>query len=225
VARTGVARVRFVTSHPKDLSDETLAAIAEEPAVCEYLHLPAQSGSTRVLTAMNRRYTKEQYLDAVERAYAAVPGLALSGDIIVGFPGETDEDFEDTLDLVRRCRYDQLFTFLYSPRPGTRAATMGDEVPREVAQERFDRLVKIVQRTALEKNLALVGSTVEVLVEGSSKPDAAMLSGRTRTNKLVHAPVPDGVDPDRLVGTLVSVEVTEAHAWHLVGRAAGYQHR
>ncbi|MCL4079626.1 tRNA (N6-isopentenyl adenosine(37)-C2)-methylthiotransferase MiaB [Coriobacteriia bacterium Es71-Z0120] len=225
VARTGVARVRFVTSHPKDLSDETLAAIAEEPAVCEYLHLPAQSGSTRVLTAMNRRYTKEQYLEAVERAYAAVPGLALSGDIIVGFPGETDEDFEDTLDLVRRCRYDQLFTFLYSPRPGTRAATMGDEVPRDVAQERFDRLVKIVQRTALEKNLALVGSTVEVLVEGSSKRDAAMLAGRTRTNKLVHAPVPDDADPDRLVGTLVPVEVTEAHAWHLVGRVAGYQHR
>jgi tRNA-2-methylthio-N6-dimethylallyladenosine synthase len=223
VARTGVSRVRFVTSHPKDLSDETLAAIAEEPAVCEYLHLPAQSGSTRVLEAMNRRYSRDQYLEAVERAYAAVPGLALSGDIIVGFPGETDEDFEDTLDLVRRCRYDQLFTFLYSPRPGTRAAEMGDEVPREVAQRRFDRLVELVQRIALEKNLSLVGSTVEVLVEGTSKRDAAMLSGRTRTNKLVHAPLPEGVDVGLIEGTLVSVHITDAHAWHLVGRVAGYQ--
>lgn len=223
VARTGVARLRFVTSHPKDLSDETLAAIAEEPAVCEYLHLPAQSGSTRILKAMNRGYTREQYLAAVERAYAAVPGLALSGDIIVGFPGETDEDFEDTLDLVRRCRYDQLFTFLYSPRPGTKAARMTSDVPREVAQGRFDRLVDLVQQMALEKNRAEVGNVVEVLVEGTSKRDAAMLTGRTRTNKLVHAPLPPGVEPADLEGSLVSVRVTEAHPWHLVGTVAGYQ--
>lgn len=223
VARTGVKRLRFVTSHPKDLSDDTLRAMAEEPAVCEYLHLPAQSGSTRILRAMNRGYSKEQYLAAVERAYELVPGLALSGDVIVGFPGETEQDFEETLDLVQRCQYDQLFTFLYSPRPGTRAAQLPDAVPPAVAQDRFERLVKLVQDSALEKNRRLAGSVVEVLVEGPSRKDPGMLAGRTRTNKLVHAPFPAGADPASLEGTFLAVRVVEAHAWHLMGEVAGYQ--
>lgn len=222
VARTGVKRLRFVTSHPKDLSDETLLAMAEEPAVCEYLHLPAQSGSSRILQAMNRGYSREQYLAAVERAYELVPGLALSGDIIVGFPGETEEDFADTLDLVERCRYDHLFTFLYSPRPGTRAARMEDTVPPEIAQRRFEQLAELVRRSALTKNLALVGTSVEVLVEGPSRKDPSMLAGRTRTNKLVHAPFPEGADPAALTGGFVTVRITEAHAWHLIGEVAGY---
>jgi tRNA-2-methylthio-N6-dimethylallyladenosine synthase len=245
VAGTGVTRVRFATSHPKDLSADTIRVLAEVDEVCPYLHLPVQSGSNRVLEAMNRRYTREGYLDLVDELYATVPGLALSTDVIVGFPGETDADFEDTLDLVSRARLDQAFTFIYSPREGTPAAQLESRVPREVSQERFDRLVEIVHASAQSKNDALVGETVDVLFEGSSKRDPDVLTGRTATNKVVHVPVPGlgaalgAVDtpervPDtadtssaaadggaqRFAGTILPVRIEEAHTWFLNGSFA-----
>ncbi|MHB8925987.1 MAG: tRNA (N6-isopentenyl adenosine(37)-C2)-methylthiotransferase MiaB [Coriobacteriia bacterium] len=223
VARTGVKRLRFVTSHPKDLSDETIATMATEPAICNYLHLPVQSGSTRVLEAMHRTYTREHYLALVERLYTAIPDLALSTDVIVGFPGETEEDFSDTLDLVRQCRYDQAFTFLYSPREGTPAADMPDRVDPATAQRRFESLVEVIQASARAKNAALVGSLHEVLVEGGSKRDSAVLTGRTRSNKVVHAPLPAGVDAESLAGTFVNVRITEAQTWFLSGTLEGYE--
>jgi tRNA-2-methylthio-N6-dimethylallyladenosine synthase len=217
VAATGVSRLGFATSHPKDLSDETIAAMAATPAVLRSLHLPVQSGSDRVLAAMNRRYTRDHYLALVGKLRAAMPDLALSSDIIVGFPGETEADFADTLDLIQRCRFDQVFTFLYSPRAGTRAAIMPDPVPREVAQERFERLVEHVQRHALENNLRLVGTTQEVLLEGPSKRDAQVLVGRTRGAKVCHLPVPSGREADDFGGECVQTRISAAHTWYLVG--------
>ncbi len=221
VAATGVRRIRFATSHPKDLSEETIAVMAETPEVCKYLHLPVQSGSDRILTAMNRHYTQESYLALVDRLYAAIPGLALSTDIIVGFPGETEEDFLATLDVVRAARYDQSFTFIYSPREGTPAATMDGQVPREVSQERFDRLVEAVHAGVLENNVKLVGTTQSVLFEGTSKRDELMLTGRTDGNKVVHVPVPEGTTARELAGTFADVEIEEAQTWFLSGRIAG----
>ncbi len=155
VADTGVDRIRFATSHPKDLSDETIAAMSEVPAVMPYLHLPVQSGSDRILAAMNRRYTRADYLRLVDRARAAIPNLALSTDIIVGFPGETESDFEDTLDVVRRVGFDQAFTFIYSPREGTPAASLGGRVPREESQPRFDSLVELVHSLRVHEQPAV----------------------------------------------------------------------
>jgi len=221
VAETGIARIRFATSHPKDLSADTIAAMAEVPAVMPYLHLPVQSGSDRILKAMNRHYTHESYLDLIARIRDAVPGLALSTDVIVGFPGETGEDFEATLDVMRAGRFDQAFTFIYSPREGTPAARMEDRVPREVAQERFDRLVAIVQSSALENSVGYVGSVQPVLFEGVSKRDALMLAGRTPSNKMVHVRVADGHDASEFTGRIVDVEIDEAQTWFLTGRLAG----
>jgi tRNA-2-methylthio-N6-dimethylallyladenosine synthase len=221
VAGTGLERVRFTTSHPKDLSDETIAAMAETPQVCRHLHLPVQSGSDRVLRAMNRHYTADSYLALVERLYAAMPDLALTTDLIVGFPGEDEDDFEGTMRVVEAARYDQAFTFIYSPREGTPAATMPDQVPRDVVQERFDRLVSAIQASALAKNRPLQGTTQRVLVEGASKRDPRMLLGRTGGNKVVHAPCPAGLDPRDLAGRLVEVEVQEAQTWFLLGALRG----
>lgn len=221
VAATGVKRLRFVTSHPKDLSDETIAVMATTPQVCKYLHLPVQSGSDRILSAMNRRYTKESYLGLVDRLYEAIPGLALSTDVIVGFPGETEEDFEATLEVVRHARYDQAFTFLYSPREGTPAANLTETVPRDVMQVRFDKLVAIVQSSAFAKNQELIGTVQEVLVEGTSRRDATVITGRTDTNKVVHAPLPDGVSGTSLTGTLVRIVIEEAQTWFLSGHFEG----
>jgi len=217
VAGTGVRRIRFATSHPKDLSAETIAAMVELPAVVPYLHLPVQSGSNRILKLMNRVYTKESYLELVESLYAAIPGLALSTDVIVGFPGETEEDFEDTMDVVRTARFDQAFTFIYSPREGTPAASMGDPVPREITQVRFDRLVELVHSSALAKNRALVGTEQEVLFEGPSKRDARVLTGRTPGNKVVHVPVPEGLEPLDYAGRFAPVTIVEAQTWFLTG--------
>lgn len=219
VAGTGIPRVRFVTSHPKDLSDDTVSAMAEMSNVMPYLHLPVQSGSDRILKAMRRRYTAADYLALVGRLRAAIPGLALSTDVIVGFPGETDEDFEATMALVNAARYDQAFTFIYSPRAGTPAADMGGRVPKEVAQERFDRLVEVVHRSALENNVPMVGTVQEVLVEGASKRDASVLSGRTPTSKVVHAPLEAGRSAEDLAGTFVDVEIDSAQTWFLSGHA------
>jgi tRNA-2-methylthio-N6-dimethylallyladenosine synthase len=221
VAETGIERIRFATSHPKDLSAATIAAMAEVSAVMPYLHLPVQSGSDRVLAAMNRHYTQAEYLALVQRVRDAVPGVALSTDVIVGFPGETDEDFEATLAVMRAARFDQAFTFIYSPRDGTPAARMGGRVPRDLAQERFDRLVEIVQSSALANALPFVGTTQPVLVEGTSKRDDAMLSGRTPTNKVVHAPVPAGRLAAEFEGRIVAVEIDHAQTWFLAGQVAG----
>jgi tRNA-2-methylthio-N6-dimethylallyladenosine synthase len=218
VSATAVPRIRFVTSHPKDLSERTIAAMAELPNVMPYLHLPVQSGSDRILKRMNRHYTAEHYLGLVERLRTQVPGIALSTDIIVGFPGETEQDFEATMRLVEHARYDQAFTFIYSPREGTPAAKMSDAVPRVVAQERFDRLVEAVQSSAFENNVPYVGTVQQVLVEGGSKRDTSVLAGRTPTSKVVHAPLPDGLTAEQLAGTFVTVEIESAQTWFLAGR-------
>lgn len=217
VAQTGVSRIRFATSHPKDLTDEVIERFATIPSLMPYLHLPAQSGSNRILEAMNRRYTRERYLELVRKVRRACPDIALSTDIIVSFPGETEEDFLDTLHLVQEVGYNQAFTFIYSKREGTPAAKMTDHTPREVIQDRFDRLVEAVQDGAFRANQAYLGSIQPVLVEGASKRDAGLLVGKSPHNVTVHAPVPDGMSMDQLTGTMVDVRVDEARTWYLSG--------
>ncbi len=221
VADTGIARIRFATSHPKDLSESTIDAMAEVPAVMPYLHLPVQSGSDRVLAAMNRVYTRADYLALVDRLRERIPGLALSTDIIVGFPGETEEDFERTLEVVRHGGFDQAFTFIYSAREGTPAASMEETVPRDVSQVRFDRLVEIVQSSARDNNRVLLGTTQPVLFEGSSKRDSDVLTGRTPTNKVAHVPVPEGHSAEEFAGRILDVEIEEVQTWFVSGRLAG----
>jgi tRNA-2-methylthio-N6-dimethylallyladenosine synthase len=183
----GIDRIRFTSPHPKDLRPETIAAMAECDAVCEHLHLPLQSGSDRTLARMHRGYTAERYLRRLADARSAIPDLAVTTDLIVGFPGETDDDFERTLEVVDAAAYDAAYTFVFSPRPGTPAADMVDDfVAPEVAQERMRRLGEVVERHALTKHAARVGRTESLLLEGPSKNDATMWSGRTRQNKLVH---------------------------------------
>jgi tRNA-2-methylthio-N6-dimethylallyladenosine synthase len=210
----GIRRIRFTSPHPKDIKADVLEAMAETEAVCEQLHLPLQSGSARILRAMQRGYTPERFLDKLRAAEATVPGLATSTDIIVGFPGETEADFQDTLDVVAEARFDGAFMFVYSPRPGTRAAEMDDQVDPEVATERFSRLTALQQDISLEKNRALIGDTVEALVEGPSRKDPSMATARTRTNKVVHLP---GEHP---AGTFVDVLVERVAPSHLMGRPA-----
>lgn len=216
VASTGIARVRFATSHPKDLSDETICALAETPALMPYLHLPVQHGSDRILEAMNRGYTRSAYLERITRLRAALPDIALSTDIIVGFPGETDADFEQTLSLVAEVGFDHAFTFIYSPREGTPAARLSETVARPVAQERFDRLATLVRDLSLASNERQVGQVHTVLIEGPSRRDVGTLSGRTPHNRLVHIPLgDDGVAPP--AGGLRRVRVVHAHPWFLTG--------
>jgi tRNA-2-methylthio-N6-dimethylallyladenosine synthase len=204
----GIRRIRYTSPHPKDLRPETIAAMAECDAVCEHLHLPLQAGSDRTLARMHRGYTAERYLRKLAGARAALPDLAVTTDLIVGFPGETEDDFRRTLDVVDGAAYDAAYTFVFSPRPGTPAAEMTDDfVPAEVAQERMRRLVDVVERHALAKHAARVGRIEEVLVDGPSKKDASVLSGRTRQNKLVHFAAPDGASSP---GTLVEVRVVDA---------------
>ncbi|MBW6468534.1 MAG: tRNA (N6-isopentenyl adenosine(37)-C2)-methylthiotransferase MiaB [Anaerosomatales bacterium] len=221
VAQTGVERIRFATSHPKDLSGQTIEAMATIPQVARSLHLPVQSGSDRILTAMNRHYTKRSYLELVDRLYGAMPDLALSTDIIVGFPGETEADFLDTLEVLEHAHYDQAFTFIYSPREGTPAASLGDPVPREISQERFDRLVNVVQHSALAKNRALVDSVQQVLFTGVSKRDANVLAGRSEGNKVVHVPLEPGQHAEEFRGRFAPVMITEAQTWFLSGYILG----
>ena len=212
----GVRRVRFTSPHPKDLRPETIAAMAEVDAVCEQLHLPLQSGSDRVLAAMRRGYTASRYLSRLAAARAAVEDLAVSTDLIVGFPGETEDDFADTLSVVAEAEFDTAYTFIFSPRPGTRAAAMHDAfVAPDVVADRFERLRRVVERSALRRNQARVGRTEEVLVEGPSRRDPAMLSGRTRQGKLVHFAAREVCVP--APGSFCDVEVTGAAPHHLVG--------
>ena len=221
MGETGIERIRFTSSNPKDLDDEVIRAMAEVPAVMPHLHLAVQSGSSRVLRAMNRKYTREEYLELVARLRAAMPELALSTDIIVGFPGETEEDFEETLSLVREAGFSSAFTFIYSRRPGTPAAKMPDDTPREVIQERFDRLADLVAEQAHDANQADLGQLVSVLVEGVSKRDASIMVGHSEKNRTVHFTVPEGRDPESLVGSISDVRVEEARTWYLRGSIEG----
>jgi len=209
----GIRRVRWTSPHPKDLRPETIDAMAEVASVCEHLHLPLQSGSDRVLAAMHRGYTSERYLAKLAAARAAVPDLAVTTDIIVGFPGETDDDFAATLEVVAEAAYDSAYTFVFSPRSGTEAATMADRfVPPDVVAERFARLKVVVERSALARHQGRIGRVEEVVVEGPSRKDPEVLTGRTRQNKLVHfAAEPMGA------GTFATVRVTGAAPHHLTG--------
>ncbi len=207
----GLARLRFTTSQPKDLSDELIAAIAELPTVCEHLHLPAQSGSDRVLAAMNRGYTRERYLERVRALRAAVPDIALTTDLIAGFPGETDDDFAATLSLVEEAAFDGAFTFVYSPRSGTAAAALPDQIPSDVRRERVERLVALTQAQARTRHQTLVGRVVEVLVEGESR-HGQTLRGRTRQHLTVN------FEGRARPGEIVAVTVTRATSTTLSGR-------
>ena len=210
----GIRRVRFTSPHPKDMRDETFAAMGSTPTVCEHLHYPLQSGSDRVLALMHRGYTAERYLERLAAARLAVDDLAVSTDIIVGFPGETDDDFERTLEVAAEAEYDYAYTFIFSPREGTEAATMVEKfVPDDVVADRFARLRLVVERSAVRRHRDRIGRVEEVLVEGPSKRDPNVISGRTRQNKLVH------FRPNATirVGSYGLVEVTDAAAHHLVG--------
>jgi tRNA-2-methylthio-N6-dimethylallyladenosine synthase len=212
----GIRRVRYTSPHPKDLRPETIAAMAETPAVCEHLHLPLQSGSDRVLSAMRRGYTAQRYLTRLAAARAAITDLAVTTDIIVGFPGETDDDFERTLEVAAVAEYDSAYTFIFSPRPGTRAAALtASFVPDEVVAERFEKLRVVVERSALARHRARIGRVEEVIVEGRSARDHEVLTGRTRQNKLVHFAPPElGVPAP---GAYAEVLVTDAAPHHLRG--------
>lgn len=209
----GLERIRFMTSHPKDLSDKLIKAYADCDKLCNYIHLPVQSGSSRVLKRMNRKYTREQYLNIVEKLRKTVPGITISTDIIVGFPGETEEDFSETLSLVEQIKYDSAFTFLYSVRKGTPAAEYEDQIPEEVKHERFNRLVDMINSGSAEKNAAYEGRIEKVLVEGRSKKNDKMLTGRTEGFKLV-----DFAGEGSLIGSIADVEITKGKTFSLTGR-------
>jgi tRNA-2-methylthio-N6-dimethylallyladenosine synthase len=209
---SGIERIRFMTSHPKDLSDDLIEAIANIPTVCKHIHLPLQSGSTKVLKEMNRHYTKESYLTLIDRIRSKIPGVTLSTDIIVGFPGETEEDFNETLDVINRVAYDFTYTFIYSKRVGTPAEKREDQIPDEVKDERFGRLKKIVDGYSLTSNMNDVGHVLKVLVEGPSKTNANVMSGRTESNKIVNFIC----DPS-FTGSMVDVKIVKGHTWHLEG--------
>jgi tRNA-2-methylthio-N6-dimethylallyladenosine synthase len=205
----GIRRIRYTSPHPKDLRPDTIAAMAELDSVCPHLHLPLQAGSDRTLARMHRGYTAARYLERLAAARAAIPDLAVTTDLIVGFPGETDEDFEATLAVVDEAGYDAAYTFVFSPRPGTAAAEMVDDfVPADVVRERFDRLVAVVDAHAVRKHEARVGRVEQVLIEGPSKKDPAVTSGRTAQHKLVHLVAPAGeiLAP----GTFVDARITTA---------------
>ncbi len=206
----GIRRVRFTSPHPHDFTPDVIEAMAETPAVCEHIHFPLQSGSDGVLKAMRRSYRRDRYLGWLEAIRTAIPDVAVSTDIIVGFPGETEVDFAETLDVVERARFDSAYTFQYSPRPGTLASTFDDQIPKEVVQERFDRLVELQQRISLDRSRAQVSGTFEVLVEGAGKRGPST-QARTRTNRIVH--LPDALEP----GTFVHARITAASAHHLTG--------
>jgi tRNA-2-methylthio-N6-dimethylallyladenosine synthase len=208
----GIRRVRYTSPHPKDFREDVAEAMAETAAVCEQLHLPLQSGSDRILAAMHRGYNAERFLSRLDMARRIVPDLSVSTDIIVGFPGETEQDFQHTLDVVKVARFDQAFTFQYSARPGTVAATMPDQIEKAVVQERFDRLVELQNRISLESNQATVGQVAEVLVEGPSKKDPEIITARTRGNRPIHAP--GSYEP----GRYLAIEITRAAPHHLIGR-------
>ena len=207
----GLKRIRFMTSHPKDLSDELIETMAKSKKICHHLHLPLQSGSSRILKIMNRRYDKEKYLNLVEKIRKAIPDISLTTDIIVGFPGETEEDFQETLDVVAKCGYDTAFTFLYSKRSDTPAAAMENQIPQDVAKERFNRLLALVQKEGRTRSSRFEGSVQEVLVEEESK-EKGIFTGRTEYNLLVHFP-----GSAELLGKYVKVSLDECHGFYYMG--------
>jgi len=208
----GLERIRFMTSHPKDISIRLIEAMRDCDKICEHIHLPVQSGSTKILKLMNRDYTKAQYLELIEVFKREIPNLSITTDIIVGFPGETEEDFEETLDLVKTVEFDAAYTFIYSIREGTPAAQLGDQISDEVKHERFNRLVSLLNDIANKKNKSLLGKVLDVLVEGKSKYDDTKLMGRTRTSKLVNFAASEG-----LIGHTVPVKITVAKTFSLNG--------
>ena len=208
----GLWRIRFTTSHPKDLSDKLIETIAKGEHICEHIHLPFQAGSNEILRRMNRKYTREYYLSRIARIQELIPGVSLTTDIIVGFPGETEEDFEQTLELVRQVRYSQAFTFMYSKRSGTPAAQMPDQIPLDIKKHRLQRLIEVQNSQSLAWRQAMVGKTYEILVEGPSKANPNRLTGRTRGNELVVFP-----GEDSLIGHLVQVKIEDANSYTLFG--------
>jgi len=208
----GLERIRFMTSHPKDLSDELIEVMKNSKKICRHLHLPMQSGSTEILNKMNRRYTKEKYLELVDKIKKAIPDISLTTDIIVGFPSETEEDFLDTLDVVKKVRYDSAFTFIYSKRTGTPAASMEGQVDKDVIKDRFDRLLKEVQTIASEEAQKRVGTIQEVLVEEKNSQDESLVTGRMSNNLLVHFKGDIG-----LIGKIVKVKLVECKGFYYIG--------
>ncbi len=208
----GIERIRFMTSHPKDLSDELIATMSKSKKICNHLHLPFQSGSSKVLKAMNRKYTKEQYIELANKIKKECSGIALSTDIIIGFPGETEEDFLDTLDIVSQIRYDFAYTFVYSKRTGTPAATMENQVDERIAKERFNRLLEQVNQISYEKSIEHVGKTYQVLVEEKNSQNAELVSGRLSNNHLVHIK-----GNSELIGRLIDIKITGAKSFYLTG--------
>ena len=208
----GIERIRFMTSHPKDLSDELIDVMKNSRKICKHLHLPLQSGSTQILTAMNRRYTKESYLQLVEKLRKEIPDLALTTDIIVGFPGETKEDVDDTIDVIKKAKYDNAFTFIYSKRTGTPAAAMENQVPEEEVKVQFDRVLEVVQETAREQVKRLQGQTLECLVEEVNDHDAAFVTGRLSNNVTVHFK-----GEPSLIGSIVKVKLLEPKGFYYFG--------
>ena len=208
----GIERVRFMTSHPKDISDKLIDTMAKEEKICAQLHLPVQSGSTKVLNDMNRRYTKEEYLEKIEKVKAKIPNITLTTDIIVGFPTETKDDFEETIDVLKKVRYDTIFSFIYSKRPGTPAAKMDDAMTKEEKKECFERLLAVQEEISYEKNLALKDAELKVLVEGYSKTDKEVLTGRTEGGKIVNFK-----GDDKCIGSFVMLKITDVKTWSLTG--------
>ena len=224
VDATGIERLRFTSSNPKDLSADVISAMAETPCVMPQLHLAVQSGSTRILKAMNRRYTRDDYLRLVSDIREAMPDISLSTDIIVGFPGEQEQDFLDTLSLVREVGFSSAYTFIYSRRAGTPAAKMIDDTPHEVIQERFERLAELVAELAHTANEPFAGQVVETLVEGVSKRNAQVMVGHSPRMQTVHFDLPVGVSSESLVGTMCDIQVDEARTWYLRGQLVGDPH-
>lgn len=208
----GIERVRFISPHPKDFTDDVIEAIANNSKIARVLHLPLQSGSSAVLKKMNRKYTKEQYLELVDKIKTRIPDVVLSTDIIVGFPGETEEDFEDTLDVVRKVNYEQVFMFIYSRREGTVADKMENQIPEEIKHKRFDRLKELFDSRVSENNQKYIGTTQKILVDGYSKNDKETLTGRTDTNKVVNFK-----GNEELIGKMINIKITEEHKWYLTG--------
>lgn len=208
----GIERIRFVSPHPKDFTDDVIEAIRDCEKVCKIIHLPLQSGSTQVLKVMNRKYTKEQYLSLAEKMKKMIPGVVFSTDIIVGFPGETEEDFEDTLDVVRKVHFEQVYMFIYSRRVGTPGDRMENQIPEEIKHARFDRLKELVESQIVENNQKYVGTNQKVLVEGFSKTNREILTGRTDTNKVVNF-----VGTEDLIGNMVDLHIVSEHVWYLKG--------
>ena len=209
----GIERIKFISPHPKDFTDDVIEAIANNEKICRIIHLPLQSGNTKVLKEMNRKYTKEQYLTLAEKMRERIPGVEFSTDIIVGFPGETDEEFEDTLDVVRKVNFEQIFMFIYSIREGTVAAKREDQVPEKQKHVRFDKLKELYESRVDENNDKYLNRVQKLLIEGTSKNNSEMFEGRTDTNKVVIFKP----NADNKIGDIVSVKITETHKWYLKG--------